>query len=124
MNIRILVVDDSPSIRQMISIALKSASYLVTTVESGQAALALCERMLFDLIITDQDMTKMDGLTLIGSIRNLNCYRDVPILLITNETSLQAKEQGKHAGATECLVKPLNPQHLLSLAARILPEAV
>ena len=87
MNIRILVVEDSPSIRQMISIALKSASYLVTTVESGQAALALCERMLFDLIITDQDMTKMDGLTLIGSIRNLNCYRDVPILLITKQLS-------------------------------------
>ncbi|MFW8591137.1 response regulator [Glaciecola sp. 2405UD65-10] len=120
MNIRILVVDNSPSIRQMISITLKSAKYIVTTVENGQAALALCERMLFDLIITDTSMAKMDGLTLIGYIRKLHCYRDVPIMLITNETSAQAKAQGKQAGATECLVKPLNPQHLLSLTAKVL----
>ncbi len=120
MSKHILVVDDSPSIRQMVQVTLKSASYQVSTAEDGQAALDMCKRMQYDFVVTDQNMPRMDGLTLIKSLRNLNPYRSTPIMVLTTEASDTMKAQGRAAGATGWMVKPFDPQKLLAVAAKVL----
>ena len=120
MSKHILIVDDSPSIRQMVQVTLKSASYQVSTAEDGQAALDMCKRMQYDFVVTDQNMPRMDGLTLIKSLRNLNSYRVTPIMVLTTEASDAMKAQGRAAGATGWMVKPFDPQKLLAVAARVL----
>lgn len=122
MSKHILVVDDSPSIRQMVQVTLKSANYQVTTAEDGQAALDLCKRQQFDFVITDQNMPRMDGLTLIKSLRSLANYRSTPIVVLTTEASDSMKAQGRAAGATGWMVKPFDPQKLLAVAAKVLPR--
>jgi two-component system chemotaxis response regulator CheY len=121
MSKHILVVDDSPSIRQMVQVTLKSASYQVTTAEDGQAALDLCKDKQYDFVLTDQNMPRMDGLTLIKSLRGIATYRTTPIVMLTTEASDSMKAQGRAAGATGWMVKPFDPQKLLSVAARVLP---
>jgi two-component system chemotaxis response regulator CheY len=121
MSKHILVVDDSPSIRQMVQVTLKSASYQVTTADDGQAALDLCKRMQYDFVITDQNMPRMDGLTLIKSLRGLSTYRSTPIVVLTTEASDSMKAQGRAAGATGWMVKPFDPQKLLAVASKVLP---
>jgi two-component system chemotaxis response regulator CheY len=120
MSKHILVVDDSPSIRQMVQVTLKSASYQVTTADDGQAALDLCKRMQYDFVLTDQNMPRMDGLTLIKSLRSLSTYRSVPIVVLTTEASDSMKAQGRAAGATGWMVKPFDPQKLLAVASKVL----
>jgi two-component system chemotaxis response regulator CheY len=120
MNKHILVVDDSPSIRQMVQVTLKSARYQVTTAEDGQAALDLCKRMQYDFVITDQNMPRMDGLTLIKSLRGISTSRSVPIVVLTTEASDGMKSQGRAAGATGWMVKPFDPQKLLMVASKVL----
>lgn len=120
MSKHILIVDDSPSIRQMVQVTLKSASYQVSTAEDGQAALDMCKRMQYDFVVTDQNMPRMDGLTLIKSLRNLSSYRGTPIMVLTTEASDAMKAQGRAAGATGWMVKPFDPQKLLAVAARVL----
>jgi len=83
MSKHILAVDDSPSIRQMVQVTLKSANYQVTTAEDGQAALDLCKQTKYDFVLTDQNMPRMDGLTLIKSLRGLGQYRSTPIVVYT-----------------------------------------
>jgi two-component system chemotaxis response regulator CheY len=120
MSKHILVVDDSPSIRQMVQVTLKPASYQVTTADDGQAALDLCKRMQYDFVLTDQNMPRMDGLTLIKSLRSLSTYRSVPIVVLTTEASDSMKAQGRAAGATGWMVKPFDPQKLLAVASKVL----
>lgn len=120
MSKHILVVDDSPSIRQMVQVTLKSASYQVSTAEDGQAALDMCKRMQFDFVVTDQNMPRMDGLTLIKSLRNLTPYKRTPIVVLTTEASDSMKAQGRAAGATGWMIKPFDPQKLLAVAAKVL----
>ncbi|MFC3122669.1 response regulator [Agaribacter flavus] len=120
MSKHILVVDDSPSIRQMVQVTLKSASYDVTTAEDGQAALDMCKRMQFDFVLTDQNMPRMDGLTLIKSLRSIGAYRSTPIVVLTTEASDGMKAQGRAAGATGWMVKPFDPQKLLAVASKVL----
>jgi two-component system chemotaxis response regulator CheY len=83
MSKNILVVDDSPSIRQMVEVTLKSANYNVTVTEDGQAALDICKYTRFDFVLTDQNMPRMDGLTLIKSLRAMSAYASVPIVVLT-----------------------------------------
>lgn len=122
MHKHILVVDDSPSIRQMVQVTLKSAKYHVTTAQDGQAALDLCSQMQYDFVITDQNMPKMDGLTLIKALRGLGSYRQTPIVMLTTEASDNMKAQGRAAGATGWMVKPFDPQKLLMVASKVLLE--
>lgn len=120
MSKHILVVDDSPSIRQMVEMTLKSASYQVTTANDGQAALDLCQRNSYNFVLTDQNMPRMDVLTLIKSLRGLASYRTTPIIVLTTEASDSMKAQGRAAGATGWMVKPFDPKKLLDVAAKIL----
>ena len=78
------------------------------------------ERHKFDLVITDFNMPKMDGITLVRELRSRASYRYVPLLVLTTEATLERKQQGKAAGATGWLVKPFNPERLLATIAKVL----
>ncbi len=116
----ILAVDDSASMRQMVSFTLKSAGYSVVEAVDGQDALEKASSRGFDLVLTDQNMPNMDGLTLIRSLRGLPAYRTVPILMLTTESSVEMKNKGREAGANGWLVKPFDPKRLLEVVAKVI----
>ena len=117
---RILVVDDSASMRQMVAFTLKGAGHTVVEASDGVEALASAKSGSFDLVITDVNMPNMDGITLTRELRALPNYRFTPILTLTTESSAEKKMAGKQAGATGWLVKPFNPDQLLATAKKVL----
>ena len=116
----ILAVDDSASIRQMVSFTLKSAGYDVVEAVDGQDGLDKAKSKSFNLVLTDQNMPRMDGLTLIKSLRGLPQYASIPILMLTTESSDAMKSQGRAAGATGWLVKPFDPQKLIEVVRKVI----
>lgn len=117
---KILAVDDSASMRQMVSFTLKQQGHQVTDAVDGQDALAKAKSGSFDLVITDVNMPKMDGITLVRELRALPAFKGVPILLLTTESAVEKKQEGKKAGATGWLVKPFDPDQLLSTIKKVL----
>jgi two-component system chemotaxis response regulator CheY len=117
---RILAVDDSAAMRQMVGITLTGAGHEVQQASDGRQALQIAEREKFDLVITDVNMPNMDGLTLVRQLRNLPSYKFVPLLVLTTEATADRKLEGKQAGATGWLVKPFNPDRLLATVAKVL----
>ena len=116
----ILTVDDSPSIRQMLAYVLTSNGYHVIEAEDGQQALELAQQSQADLVLTDQNMPKMDGISLIKALRGLPAYQKIPIMMLTTESSQALKQQGREAGATGWMVKPFDPEKLLEMLKRAL----
>jgi len=116
----ILTVDDSASIRQMVSFTLKGAGYDVTEAVDGQDGLDKAKSKTFDLIFTDQNMPRMDGLSLIKNLRALPQYRSTPVLMLTTEAGDAMKAQGRAAGATGWLVKPFDPAKLLEVVKKVI----
>ncbi|NKF52140.1 response regulator [Shewanella sp. WXL01] len=117
---KILAVDDSTSMRQMVSFTLKTAGYEVAEAADGQEALLLAKANQFDLVISDINMPVMDGITLIKELRALDAYKFVPLLMLTTESSPEKKQEGRAAGATGWIVKPFNPDQLLATARKVL----
>ena len=111
----VLTVDDSAAIREMLAYVLKSAGHRVIEAEDGMEGLQKALANQFDLIITDQSMPKMDGITLVKALRALPQYTSVPILLLTTESSDGMKDEGRSAGATGWLVKPFDPNKLIEV---------
>src|SRR5882724_11792383 len=95
----ILTVDDSASIRQMVNFTLKSAGYEVVQAVDGVEALAYAREHPVDLVLTDVNMPRMDGIALVRELRTLPDYRYTPVLFLTTESSQDKKLQGKEAGA-------------------------
>ena len=118
---KILIVDDSVSMRQMVGFTLRQGGFDVVEAEHGQDALAQLDRSTVDLIITDLNMPVMDGITLIQNVRKLPAMKSKPILMLTTEGLASKKEQGKAAGATGWIVKPFDPEKLLQTIAKVLP---
>lgn len=116
----ILAVDDSASMRQMVAFTLKGAGHQVTEAGDGQAALDLAKTQKFDLVLSDVNMPRMDGLTLAKSLRGLPTYKFTPILMLTTEAGMDKKLEGKAAGATGWLVKPFNPEQLLATIKKVI----
>ena len=116
----ILAVDDSASIRQLVAFTLKDAGYDVTQANDGQQALGAAKSGQFDLVLTDVNMPNMDGISLTRELRSLPAYKFTPILLLTTESSVEKKQEGKSAGATGWLVKPFQPEKLLATVQRVL----
>jgi two-component system chemotaxis response regulator CheY len=116
----VLTVDDSASIRQMVAFTLKSAGYQVVEAADGEAGLQAAKGKQVDLVLTDQNMPGMDGLSLIRALRALPQYRTTPILMLTTEAGDTMKSQGRAAGATGWLVKPFDPQKLLEVIKKVL----
>lgn len=116
----ILAVDDSSSMRQMVSFTLKGAGHQVTEAQDGQDALNKAKTQQFDLIITDVNMPVMDGITFIRNLRSQANYKFTPMLMLTTESSTDKKAEGKAAGATGWIVKPFNPDQLLNTVKKVL----
>jgi len=117
---RILAVDDSASMRQMVSFTLKQAGYDVTDAKDGAEALEIAKGAEFNVVISDVNMPVMDGITLIRELRQLPSYRFTPILMLTTESGIDKKSEGKSAGATGWIVKPFNPEQLLTVVKKVI----
>ena len=116
----ILAVDDSASIRQLVSFTLKGAGYEVIEAADGMDGLEKAKSRPVNLILTDQNMPRMDGMTMVKSLRALPQYKTVPILILTTESSDAMKAQGRAAGATGWMVKPFDPQKLLEVIKKVI----
>jgi len=116
----ILAVDDSPSMRSMLSFTLKQAGYQSVEAEDGVEGLSIANSNKFDLVITDINMPNMDGIELIKELRKLDDYKYTPILVLTTESGDDKKGQGKAAGATGWIVKPFDPDQLLNIISRVI----
>ncbi|WP_221799285.1 response regulator [Oceanobacter mangrovi] len=116
----ILAVDDSASMRQMVAFTLKGAGFDVKEAADGVAALAEAKRRKYDLVLSDVNMPNMNGIELVKELRQLPDYKFVPVLMLTTESAGDVKMQGKQAGATGWIVKPFNPEQLLSTIKRVL----
>jgi len=109
----ILTVDDSRSFREMLSYILRTAGYSVFEAEDGVEGLEIAQKQVFDVVLTDQHMPRMNGLMLIENLRSLSEYETTPILMLTTESDNGVKAQGREAGATGWLNKPFDPERLL-----------
>jgi len=118
---KILAVDDSVTMRQMVSFTLKGAGFDVMEAEDGRHALTVVDGKAVDLIITDLNMPNMDGFELITALRAKPEFKFTPILVLTTESDAIKKERGKAAGATGWIVKPFNPEKLIQIVNKILP---
>jgi len=116
----ILAVDDSASMRQMVSFTLKSAGYNVIEAVDGQDALEKAGGRSFDLVLTDQNMPRMDGISLTKKLRESAQFKSTPILILTTESSDQRKQAGRAAGATGWLVKPFDPNKLIEVIQKVI----
>ena len=119
MSRTIMTVDDSASVRQMVSLTLKDAGYSVIEACDGKDALAKLSGTV-DMIVTDLNMPNMDGIEFIRNVRASAQYKFVPIVMLTMESQADKKEQGKAAGATGWIVKPFKPDQLLAVAKKLL----
>jgi two-component system chemotaxis response regulator CheY len=116
----ILAVDDSASMRQMVSFTLKSAGYNVVEAVDGQDAWEKAAQRSFDLVLTDQNMPRMDGISLTKKLRENAQFKATPILILTTESSDQMKQAGRAAGATGWLVKPFDPSKLIEVIKKVI----
>jgi len=117
---KILAVDDSASMRHMVSFTLKSAGFDVTEASDGVEGLKTAQTDKFDLVISDVNMPNMDGIAMIKALRELQNYRFTPILMLTTESSSDKKQDGRAAGATGWIVKPFNPDQLLATVRKVI----
>jgi two-component system chemotaxis response regulator CheY len=120
MSKRFLVVDDSASIRQLVTFALSDAGFEVLAAVNGEEAVSRLAAGNFDMVITDLNMPEMDGIELIKKIRGMTHCRFIPIIMLTTEAQDDKKRQGKEAGASGWIVKPFSPEQLLSVVRKFL----
>jgi two-component system chemotaxis response regulator CheY len=116
----ILTVDDSSTMRQMITFTLKGANFDVLEAGDGVEALEVAKGKKLSLIITDVNMPRMDGITLVQRLRALPEFKFTPILVLTTESDAAMKQKGKEAGATGWIVKPFSPEKLLDVVNKVL----
>ncbi|MGB4061667.1 MAG: response regulator [Burkholderiaceae bacterium] len=116
----ILAVDDSASMRKMVSFTLIGAGYKVVEAVDGQDAFEKAQNQTFDLVLTDQNMPRMDGLGLTKKLREHPNFKSTPILILTTESSDQMKQAGRAAGATGWLVKPFDPNRLIEIIQKVI----
>ncbi|HEX5544040.1 MAG TPA: response regulator [Nitrospira sp.] len=117
-----LIVDDSPTMRQMVAFTLTNAGFTVVEAQDGKDAVnKVAGGGKMDIVVTDLNMPEMDGIALIKELRKLSSFRFTPILMLTTESAAEKKQAGKEAGATGWIVKPFNPEILLKTIAKVLP---
>ena len=116
----VLIVDDSISMRKLVQGTLVEAGHCVVEAEDGVDGLAKAKQSPIDLVITDINMPNMDGLELLGELRKLSDFKFTPILVLTTEMDPEKKKIAKERGATGWLVKPFNPDQLISTIKKVL----
>ena len=120
MSKTIIAVDDSASIRQMLSFTLTKAGYEVVEAVDGRDAINKLDNTTVHMMITDLNMPNMDGIELISSVRAMSKYKFIPIIMLTTESKNSKKQEGKVAGATGWIVKPFKPDQLLGVVQKVL----
>lgn len=121
MSRQILIVDDSASIRQMVTFTLKGAGYDVIDAVDGRDALdKLSNAPDVCMIVTDLSMPNVDGIELIRAVRGGNSHKFIPIVMLTTESLESKKQEGKAAGATGWIVKPFRPEQLVAVVKKVL----
>jgi two-component system chemotaxis response regulator CheY len=116
----IMTVDDSASLRQMIGVVLRGGGYNVVEAVDGMDALSKLAGQELNLVLTDVNMPKMDGLEFTRQLRTMPQYKFIPIVLLTTESHADKKLQGKAAGATAWIVKPFDPDQLLAVVKKVM----
>ena len=116
----VLVVDDSDATRKFVAFALRTMGYRVITAQDGLEALEKLLRDHVDLVITDLNMPRMDGISLIEEVRGTTNNNRVPILMLTTESQTSFKEKARNAGATGWIVKPFVADNLLAVINKVL----
>lgn len=120
MSKNILIVDDSESIREVVSFTLENEGYNVLIGVDGKDALRFLDGSPIDLIITDLHMPEMDGIELIKNVRAMDSYKRIPILFLTTESQASKKMEAKEAGATGWIIKPFVPAKLIGALKKVL----
>ncbi len=117
---RVMTVDDSASVRQMVAFTLKQGGYDVVEAVDGHDGVSKLSGHQVDMIITDLNMPNLDGIGLIRAVRANPSTRSVPIIMLTTESQEGRKQEGKTAGATGWVVKPFKPDQLLAVVKRVI----
>jgi two-component system, chemotaxis family, chemotaxis protein CheY len=120
MNKVIMTVDDSASVRQMVAFTLKQAGFNVVEACDGRDALNKLDGTGVHMVITDLNMPNLDGIGLIRGVRARPDYKFIPIVMLTTESQIEKKQEGKEAGATGWIVKPFKPDQLLAVIRKVL----
>jgi two-component system chemotaxis response regulator CheY len=118
---RIMVVDDSASLREVVTIALKMAGYEVTEAVHGEDALSKLGNGKVNLVICDVNMPVMDGIAFLKEVKKRAEYRFLPVLMLTTESRESRKEEGQLAGAKAWVVKPFRPEQILNAVSKLMP---
>jgi two-component system chemotaxis response regulator CheY len=117
----VLAVDDSQTMRDMVSFTLRNAGFDVKLAVDGKDALSKLDGSSIDLVITDINMPNMNGIELTRQIRSMPAYKATPILILTTESDGARKAEGKAAGATGWIVKPFDPDKLIQVVNKVCP---
>jgi len=120
MGKKVLFVDDSVSMRQVVGLALKNAGFEVTTANDGLDGESKLSQARFDVIITDLNMPNKNGIEFIKSVKQNSNNRFAPIIMLTTESAEEMKKQGQAAGARVWMVKPFKPDQLLAVLKKLL----
>ena len=121
MSKKILIVDDSATVRQQVRMALEQAGFAVTEAVDGVDAVQKVTGG-FNGVVCDVNMPRMDGLTLVRQLRGTDRFKRTPILMLTTESSDEMKQAGRAAGATGWMVKPFDPARLIEVIGKVLPR--
>lgn len=119
MSKTILIVDDSASVRQVVSMTLKGEGYDVLEAVDGKDGLSKLDGRKVHLIISDVNMPNMDGITMVKEIKQMASYKFTPIVMLTTEGSDDKKKQGQAAGAKAWIVKPFQPAQMLQAVSML-----
>ena len=117
---KIMIVDDSASLRQVVGIALKGAGYEVVEACDGRDALAKLNGSKLHLVISDVNMPNMDGITFVTELKKNPAYRFTPVIMLTTEAGADMKQEGKAAGAKAWVVKPFQPAQMLDAVSKLI----
>jgi len=115
-----LIVDDSAAMRQLIAFTVKDAGHEALLAENGREALEKLKGVKADMVITDLNMPEMDGITLIKELRGMAGYKFIPILMLTTESQVAKREEGRAAGASGWIVKPFSSEKLLEVIKKFI----
>lgn len=119
MTLTVLTVDDSRTMRDMLRLALDMAGFNVTQAEDGLHGLEVLKQRRPDVIVTDINMPRMDGFGFIEAVRDNGEYSSIPILVLTTESDADKKARARKAGATGWIIKPFDPEKLVSTIRRV-----
>lgn len=121
MGKKIMIVDDSATVRQVLQMTLMQAGYDVVEAIDGEDALKLFTENNVDMLVTDLNMPNMDGIDLIKHVRQKPGNRFMPIIMLTTESQAEKRTEGKKAGASGWITKPFRPEQLLSVVSMVCP---